>query len=107
MRPVLDPGRAEQVRIFLFVRSIGEAAIQPELEFPLAATHAAPAIEQNAGDYDDANDNQPLAQTDIHVVLCPLMKSANDGEERTSRPLKRGAQLHVLNGVFHVQQIWA
>ncbi|MNP63781.1 hypothetical protein D3C76_1592200 [compost metagenome] len=78
MRPVLDPGRAEQVRIFLFVRSIGEAAIQPEFELPLAATHAAPAIEQNAGDYDDANDNQPLAQTDIHLVLCPLVKNANE-----------------------------
>ncbi|MCY1286969.1 hypothetical protein D9M70_359520 [compost metagenome] len=68
-----DPGRAEQVRIGILVRQVGEAVVQPEFQFALAAAHAPPAIEENAGDDDDADDDQPLTQTDFHEFQ-PLKK---------------------------------
>ena len=62
---------AEQVRVTVIVRHVGEAAVELELEPALAAAHAAPAIKKNTGDDHYADDDQPLAQTDFHVIPCP------------------------------------
>ncbi len=57
-------------RGFFFIRKVGEAPIQSEFQFTLAAAHTAPAIKENTGDDYYADDDQPLAQTDFHVIQC-------------------------------------
>ncbi|GBH11671.1 hypothetical protein KPSA1_05114 [Pseudomonas syringae pv. actinidiae] len=57
-------------RGFFFIRKVGEAPIQPEFQFALAAAHTAPAIKENTGNDYYADDDQPLAQTDFHVIQC-------------------------------------
>ena len=57
---------AQYFRRIVGIGKIGEATVQLELQLALATTHASPAVEQNAGDDNDADDDQPLAQTDIH-----------------------------------------
>jgi hypothetical protein len=51
--------------ITVIIGHVGKAAIKLELEFALATAHAAPAVKENAGDHHNADNNQPLAQTDI------------------------------------------
>ncbi|RMT83810.1 hypothetical protein ALP40_05455 [Pseudomonas viridiflava] len=55
---------------FLVVRKVGKAPIKPEFQFSLTAAHTAPAIEENTGNDNYADDDQPLAQTDFHVIQC-------------------------------------
>ena len=62
----LDTRRSEQLGGVVDVGQVGKTAVQLELELALATTHATPAVEQNAGNDNDADDDQPLAQTDIH-----------------------------------------
>ena len=68
---IQNPCRAQQLRAVLVVRGVGKTAIKPELELAFATTHAAPAIKKNTGDYHYADDYQPFAQTDFHVIPCP------------------------------------
>ena len=63
------PRRAQQFGSALIVGHVGETAIEFEFQLAFAAAHPAPAIEENAGNDNDADDDQPLAQTDIHVFL--------------------------------------
>ena len=63
--------RAEKVRVTVVIRHVGEAAVELELEPALATAHTAPAVEKNASDNDDANNDQPLAQTEFHEIPDP------------------------------------
>ena len=58
----------------LFFRQIGITAIQTEFQLAFPAAHAAPAVEKNTGNDNDADDDQPLAQTDFHVIPCLYKK---------------------------------
>jgi len=60
------PRRAEHLGTVIGFRKGGDVAIQLELQLALATPHAPPAVEKNAGDDNDADDDQPFAQTDIH-----------------------------------------
>src|SRR3989338_5519160 len=85
------PRRPQQRGVLVIVRQVGEAAIQPEFKLALATAHTPPAIEEDASDNDDADDDQPLAQTDFHVILCLSLsedEELDDDEERA-----RGANL--------------
>jgi len=67
--------RAEQVGIDRFViRQFTQAAVKLELELALAATHTSPAVEQDAGNHHDTDDNQPFTQAKIHVRHYPRKK---------------------------------
>ncbi len=66
MLTIHDTRRPEQLGGVVDVGQVGKTAVQLELELALATTHATPAVEQNAGNDNDADDDQPLAQTDIH-----------------------------------------
>ncbi len=67
---IQHPRRAKHFGIALFVRQVGITAIQTEFQLAFPAAHAAPAVEKNPGNDNDADDDQPLAQTDFHVIPC-------------------------------------
>ena len=61
-------GRPQQLGGAVVIRQVGQVSVQPELELALATAHAAPAIKKNTGNDNNADDDQPLAQTDFHVI---------------------------------------
>ncbi|MNT49258.1 hypothetical protein D3C72_1860980 [compost metagenome] len=63
-----NPWRAEQTGVAIDLRQIGKTAVEFELQFTLATAHAPPAIEQDASDHNDADDDQPFAQTEFHEI---------------------------------------
>jgi hypothetical protein len=67
-------GRAQQLGTGVFVRQVGQTSIKTEFQFSLAAAHTAPAIKKNTGNDNNADDDQPLAQTDFHVIPCLYKK---------------------------------
>src|SRR5690606_32102091 len=65
------PRRAEHLgTATLFVRQVGITTIQTEFQLAFPAAHAPPAVEKNPGNNNDADNDQPLAQTDFHVIPC-------------------------------------
>ena len=60
--------RAKQIGIAVIIRQIGKTAVKFELEFALTTAHPPPAIKQDAGNHNNADDNQPLAQTEFHEI---------------------------------------
>ena len=62
------PGRAEQIRIAVIIGQVGKTAIEFELQLAFATAHTSPTIKQDAGDHNNADDNQPFAQTEFHEI---------------------------------------
>ncbi|MNZ46964.1 hypothetical protein D3C78_646660 [compost metagenome] len=66
--------RAQQLGAAVLVRQVGQTSVKAEFQFSLAAAHTAPAIKKNTGNDNNADDDQPLAQTDFHVIPCLYKK---------------------------------
>src|SRR3990167_6433419 len=63
-----NPRWAEQIGIAVIIRQVGKTAVKFELDFSLTTAHPPPAIKQDAGNHNNADDNQPLAQTEFHEI---------------------------------------
>ena len=59
-------------QLVIVVRQIGNIAFQLETDLG-ATTHASPTVDQNADDHQQTDDDEPLAQTEIHEYLVPVV----------------------------------
>src|SRR5471032_104368 len=93
---IQHPWRAQQLGAGVLVRQVGQTSVKAEFKFSLAASHATPAIEKNTGNDNNADDDQPLAQTDFHVIPCLYKKCWKIRGLQLANRFKTWRQLYVL-----------